>query len=65
MNILNNTKDVTLSKIITKVISQSFLKIEQKKLAKILINKNIKFICLAGFMKILSPYFLNFFRFSA
>ena len=49
------------NKIITKVISQSFLKIEQKKLAKILINKNIKFICLAGFMKILSPYFLNFF----
>ena len=50
------------NKIITKVISQSFLKIEQKKLAKILINKNIKFICLAGFMKILSPYFLNFFK---
>ncbi len=51
------------NQIITKVISQSFLKkIEQKKLAKILINKNIKFICLAGFMKILSPYFLNFFK---
>ena len=50
------------NKIITKVISQSFSKIEQKKLAKILINKNIKFICLAGFMKILSPYFLNFFK---
>ena len=31
------------NQIITKVISQSFLKIEQKKLAKILINKNIKF----------------------
>ena len=43
------------NKIITKVISQSFLKIEQKKLAKILIDKDIKFICLAGFMKILSP----------
>ena len=50
------------NKIITKVISQSFLKIEQKKLAKILIDKDIKFICLAGFMKILSPYFLNFIK---
>ena len=50
------------NQIITKVIPQPFLKIEQKKLAKILINKNIKFICLAGFMKILSPYFLNFFK---
>tara|TARA_X000000950_G_scaffold144254_1_gene178574 strand:+ start:119 stop:688 length:570 start_codon:yes stop_codon:yes gene_type:complete len=50
------------NKITTKIISQSFLKIEQKNLAKILINKNIKFICLAGFMKILSPYFLNFFK---
>ena len=50
------------NKIITKVISESFLKIEQKKLAKILIDKDIKFICLAGFMKILSPYFLNFFK---
>ena len=50
------------NKITTKIISQSFLKSEQKKLAKILINKNIKFICLAGFMKILSPYFLNFFK---
>ena len=49
------------NKIITKIISQSFLKTEQKKLAKILINENIKFICLAGFMKILSPYFLNFY----
>ncbi len=29
------------NKIITKIISQSFLKIEQKKLAKILINKKI------------------------
>ena len=42
--------------------AKKFLKIEQKKLVKILINKNIKFICLAGFMKILSPYFLNFFK---
>ncbi|MDA9731636.1 phosphoribosylglycinamide formyltransferase [Candidatus Pelagibacter sp.] len=50
------------NKILTKIISQSFLKTEQKKLAKILINNNIKFICLAGFMKILSPYFLNFFK---
>ena len=50
------------NKITTIIISQSFLKTEQKKLAKILINKNIKFICLAGFMKILSPYFLNFFK---
>tara|TARA_B100000886_G_scaffold50270_1_gene30964 strand:- start:178 stop:567 length:390 start_codon:yes stop_codon:yes gene_type:complete len=50
------------SKILTKIISQQFLKTEQKKLAKILINKNIQFICLAGFMKILSPYFLNFFK---
>ena len=48
--------------ILTKIISKSFLKAEQKKLAKILINKNVKFICLAGFMKILSPYFLNFFK---
>ena len=43
-------------------ISQSFLISEQKKLAKTLINKNVKLICLAGFMKILSPYFLNFFK---
>ena len=50
------------NKILTKVISQSFLKSEQKKLAEILIGKDIKFICLAGFMKILSPYFLNFFK---
>ena len=50
------------NKILTKIISQKFLKDEQKKLAKILINKNIQFICLAGFMKILSPYFLNFFK---
>ena len=50
------------NKITTKIISQSFLKSEQKKLAKILINKNIKFICLAGFMKVLNPYFLNFFK---
>ena len=50
------------NKIATKIISQAFLKAEQKKLAKILINKDIGFICLAGFMKILSPYFLNFFK---
>ena len=50
------------NKIITKIISKSFLKTEQKKIAKILINKDIKFICLAGFMKILSPYFVNFFK---
>ena len=50
------------NKILTRILSRSFLKTEQKKLAKILINKNIKFICLAGFMKILSPYFLNFFK---
>tara|TARA_B100000575_G_scaffold283153_1_gene275700 strand:+ start:158 stop:742 length:585 start_codon:yes stop_codon:yes gene_type:complete len=50
------------NKILTKIISQSFLKNEQKKLAKILFNKNIKLICLAGFMKILSQYFLNFFK---
>ena len=50
------------NKITTKIISQSFFKAEQKKIAKILINKNIKFICLAGFMKILSPYFINFFK---
>ena len=50
------------NKISTKIISQSFLKTEQKRLAKILVDKNIRFICLAGFMKILSPYFLNFFK---
>ena len=50
------------NKILTKIISQQFLKAEQKKLAKIIINKDIRFICLAGFMKILSPYFLNFFK---
>ena len=50
------------NKITTKIISKSFLRAEQKKLAKILINKNIKFICLAGFMKVLNPYFLNFFK---
>ena len=50
------------NKILTKIISQSFLKVEQKKLVKTLVKKNIRFICLAGFMKILSPYFLNFFK---
>ena len=50
------------NKILIKIISQSFLKAEQKKLAKILISKNIRFICLAGFMKILSPHFLNLFE---
>jgi len=66
--VISNKKDATglkiakKNKIFTKIISQSFLKAEQKKLAKILINKNIRFICLAGFMKILSPYFLNFFK---
>ena len=50
------------NKILTKVISQSFLKIEQKKLAKILIDKDIKFICLAGFMKILSQNFITKFK---
>ena len=50
------------NKVPTKIISKQFLKAEQKKLAKILINKNIRFICLAGFMKILSPYFLYFFK---
>ena len=40
------------NKILIKILSRSFLKTEQKKLAKILIKKNIKFICLAGFMKI-------------
>ncbi len=50
------------NKISTKIISQSFLKSEQKRLAKILVDKNIRFICLAGFMRILSPYFLNFFK---
>ena len=58
----NGIKIAKNYKIFTKIISQSFLKAEQKKLAKILINKNIRFICLAGFMKILSPYFLNFFK---
>ena len=66
--VISNKKDATglkiakKNKIFTKIISQSFLKAEQKKLAKILIDKDIKFICLAGFMKILSPYFLNFFK---
>ena len=50
------------NKILTKIISNSFLKVEQKKLANILVNKKIEFICLAGFMKILSPYFLSFFK---
>ena len=66
--VISNKKNATGLKfakknnIATLIISQSFLKTEQKKLAKILIDKNIKFICLAGFMKILSPYFLNFFK---
>ena len=66
--VISNKKNVAglkiakKNKILTKILSRSFLKTEQKKLAKILINKNIKFICLAGFMKILSPYFLNFFK---
>ena len=66
--VISNKKNATglkiakKNKIITKIISRSFLKGEQKNLAKILINENIKFICLAGFMKILSPYFLNFFK---
>ena len=50
------------NKILTKIISKSFLKAEQRKLAKILIDENIRFICLAGFMKILSTYFINFFK---
>ena len=50
------------NKILTKIISQSFLKNEQKKLAKILFNKNIKLICLAGFMKILPVYFIKSFK---
>ena len=66
--VISNKKDATglkiakKNKILTKILSRPFLKTEQKKLAKILINKNIRFICLAGFMKILSPYFLNFFN---
>jgi len=66
--VVSNKKNATglkfaiKNKITVIIISQSFLKTEQKKLAKILINKSIKFICLAGFMKILSPYFLNFFK---
>ena len=66
--VISNKKNATglkfakKNKILTKIISQSFLKAEQKKLAKILINKNIRFICLAGFIKILSPYFLIFFK---
>ena len=62
--VISNKKNAAGLKIakITKILSKSFLKTEQKKLAKILIKKNIKFICLAGFMKILSPYFLNFFK---
>ena len=66
--VISNKKNVAglkiakKNKILTKILSRSFLKTEQKKLAKILIDKNIKFICLAGFMKILSPYFLNFFK---
>ena len=50
------------NKSLTKIISQSFLKAEQRKLAKILIDENIRFVCLAGFMKILSTYFINFFK---
>ena len=46
------------NKITIIIISHSFLKPEQKKLAKVLINKNIKLIFLAKFMKILIPYFL-------
>ena len=66
--VISNKKNVAglkiakKNKILTKILSRSFLKTEQKKLAKILIDKDIKFICLAGFMKILSPYFLNFFK---
>ena len=66
--VISNKKNATglkiakKNKILTKIISQSFLKTEQTKLAKILINKDIKFICLAGFMKILSSYFINFFK---
>ena len=66
--VISNKKNATglkiakKNKILTKIISQSFLKTEQKKLAKILVNKDIKFVCLAGFMKILSPYFLDFFK---
>ena len=66
--VVSNKKNATglkfakRNKITSIIISQSFFKPEQKKLAKILIKKNIELICLAGFMKILSPYFLNFFR---
>ena len=51
--------NICKNKILTIILSRSFLKTEQKKLAKILINKNIKFICLAGFMKILPAYFVK------
>ena len=66
--VVSNKKDAAGLKIakknniLTKIISKQFLKAEQKKLAKILIYENIQLICLAGFMKILSPYFLNFFK---
>ena len=50
------------NKIPVLIISQKFLKIEQKNLAKTLIKRNVKLICLAGFIKILDSYFLDFFK---
>ncbi len=37
-------------------------KIEEKKILKFINKKNIKLICLAGFMKILSSYFIRNFK---
>ncbi len=46
----------------TKIINQSLYKTKtnfEKVLNNSLIDENVNFICLAGFMSILSPYFLN------
>jgi len=45
-----------------KILNFNDYKIDEKKILKILIKKNINFICLAGFMKILSKNFINKFK---
>ena len=48
--------------IIKKIINFSNPRIAEKKILSLLIKKKIEFICLAGFMKILSVYFIKKFK---
>ena len=61
----HNAKGLKYSKkynIQKKIISFKNKKIAEKKILKFLLKKNIKFICLAGFMKILSKNFIKKFK---